>query len=75
MLPSKSFGSFRLTLAKSSDVMEKYLRELSVYLFGISSDGSGTESELVKSVFLLLKNVLSSYVILRSENVPKILAC
>lgn len=51
--------------------MENYLRELSVYLFGISSDESGIESELIESIFLFyLKHPL----ILRynlSENVPK----
>ena len=80
ILPSKSkklnddsSGSSRLTLAQSSDVMETYLRELSIYLFGITSNGSGTKSELVKSVFILLKNVLSSYVTIISENVPKTL--
>ena len=51
--------------------MEKYLRELTVFLFGVNYNESGTESELVNSVFTLLKNVLTSYVTIISENVPK----
>ena len=50
MLPSKSkktnddsSGSSRLALAHSSDVMERYLRKLTVFLFGINSNESGTE--------------------------------
>ena len=50
MLPSKSkktnddsSGSSRLALAHSSDVMERYLRKLTVFLFGINSNEPGTE--------------------------------
>ena len=78
ILPSKSkkltddiSGSSRLDLTQSSTTMENYLRELSVYLLRISYDGSGTESELM--YFFLLKNVLSSYVTIISENIPKTL--
>ena len=78
MLPSKSkkmnddsSGSSRLALAQSSDEMEMYLRKLSVFLFRANSNESGTESELVNSVFTLLKNILTSYVTIISENVPK----
>ena len=78
MLPSKSkkmnddsSGSSRLALAQSSDEMEMYLRKLTVFLFRANSNESGTESELVNSVFTLLKNILTSYVTIISENVPK----
>ena len=50
ILPSKSKKmnddsscSSRLALAQSSDVMEKYLRELTVFLFEVDSNESGTE--------------------------------
>ena len=62
MLPYKSkkmnddsSGSSRLALAQSSDDMEIYLRKLTVFLFRANSNESGTESELVNSVFTLLK--------------------
>ena len=48
-----------------------YLRKLTVFLFRANSNESGTESELVNSVFTLLKNILTSYVTIISENVPK----
>ena len=60
-------------LPSKSKKMEMYLRKLTVFLFRVKSNVSGTESESVNSVFTLLKNVLTSYVTIISKNVPKIL--
>ena len=46
---------------------------ISTWCIMANSNESGTESELVNSVFTLLKNILTSYVTIISENVPKTL--
>ena len=82
MLPSKSkkmnddsSGSSKLALAQSSDVMENYLRELTVFLVLANSNESGTESELVNSIFTLLKTFSHLMLHLYPIMSQQILAC